>query len=352
VRDCGFGNARIAAGLRSPGCPQCIVAEAIPPGNAYAIRTPGQVDGSWTLGALEQAVITAERHGGGWLPLVFHHICDTNPCPSLSARRSLLNAFARWLAPRRGIGTTVETVGEVTGGPLRPAVSAPAARPHGVVNPSLEILGNSGAVDPVIEAPIAPTRFPLCWMKAAYGQNTVTWQRIRGGHTGRWAMRLIMTGHQSGDAKLIQQFDLGQCSIPVTGGQSYDLATWYKSSALTQFSVYCRTPQGRFLYWTSSPFYPATTQWATATWTTPPLPAGASGLSFGLTLSARGTLITDDYRIGATLPSLTRRILDVTLLALLGLGGAAAGTRALRRRRRAGAPGRPDGQPGPEPGIP
>jgi hypothetical protein len=155
-----------------------------------------------------------------------------------------------------------------------------------------------------------------------------------------------MTSHRNGDAKLIQQFDTGECSIPVTAGQSYNLATWYKSSSRTQFSVYYRTPQGRFLYWTSSPFYPAATQWAKAAWTTPPLPADASGLSFGLTLTRNGSLITDDYNILATPRSLTRGILDVTILVLLGLGAGVAGTRARRRRRRAaGAPQPADEQP-------
>jgi peptidoglycan/xylan/chitin deacetylase (PgdA/CDA1 family) len=331
--ECGFNSARIVVGLRSPGCPTCAVAETIPPRNPYAIRVPGQVDDTWTLATLENVVTTAERHGGGWLPLVFHHICKTSPCFNLAVRLSLLNAFTRWLAQRRDIGTVVKTVGEVIGGPVRPAVGAPAARPHGIIDPLLETLGAPGGVNPTNEAPTRSAPFPVCWMKAAYGQNTVAWRRIRGGHAGPWAMRLSMTSHHSGDAKLIQQFDTGQCSIPVTSGQSYDLATWYKSSALTQFSVYYRVPPGRWLYWTSSPFYPAATQWTKATWTTPPLPAGASGLSFGLTLSRNGSLVTDDYSIGATPRSVTRGILDVTVLALLVLGAGVAGMRALRRRR-------------------
>ena len=339
VRECGFNSARTVIGLRSAGCPLCSVAETIPPRDSYAIRVPGQVDGSWTLAGLEHVVTTAEQHGGGWLPFVFHHLCSAHQCSVLTVRLSLLNAFAKWLARRRDVGTLVKTVGEVVGGPLRPMARAPAAHRHGVTNPSLETLGNSGAVDPVVEAPTMPVLPPRCWMKAAYGQNNVTWLRIRGGHSSRWAMRLTMTRHQSGDAKLIQQFDLGQCSIPVTGGQSYDLATWYKSSSHTQFSVYYRTPQGRFLYWTSSPFYPAATQWAKASWTTPPLPADASGLSFGLALSGKGWLITDEYSILATPRSLTRGILDVTILVLLGLGAGVAGARARRRRRRrAGTP--------------
>jgi hypothetical protein len=171
-------------------------------------------------------------------------------------------------------------------------------------------------------------------MKADYGQNTVSWQRIRGGRGGHWAVRLTMTSHRSGAAGLIQQFDTGQCAIPVVAGQSYNLATWYKSTITTQFSVYYRIPEGRWVYWTSSPFYPAASQWADATWTTPPVPAGASGLSFGLSAATKGSLTTDDYSVLATPLSVTRRILDITLLALVALGGAAAGVRALRRRRR------------------
>ena len=353
VRECGFNSARTVVGLHSPGCPRCAIAETIPPKDPYAIRVPGQVDGTWTLATLENIVTTAERLGSGWVPLVFHHICADSQCSSLAVRLSLFSDFAKWLAQRRDAGTVVKTVGEVIGGPVSPMVSAPAARPHGVIDPVLETLGVPGGVNPTNEAPTQSAPLPLCWMKAAYGQNTVTWQRIRGGYTGRWAMRLTMTSHRNGDAKLIQQFDTGECSIPVTAGQSYNLSTWYKSSALTQFSVYYRTPQGRFLYWTSSPFYPAAAQWAKAAWTTPPLPGDARGLSFGLTLSRNGSLITDDYSILATPRSLLRGILDVTILVLLGLGAGVAGTRALRRRRRgAGVPQPADGQPHPEPAGP
>jgi peptidoglycan/xylan/chitin deacetylase (PgdA/CDA1 family) len=344
VRECGFNSARTVVGLRSPGCPRCTVAESVPPRDPYAIRVPGQADGTLTLAGMENVVTTAERGGGGWLPLIFHHICVASQCSKLAVRLSLLDAFAQWLAQRRDIGTVVETVGEVVGGPLRPMAGAPAAPPHDVINPGLETLGPPGGVNPTNEAPTKSAPFALCWMKAAYGRSSVTWQRIRDGDNGRWAMRLTMTSHRSGDAKLIQQLDLGQCSIPVTAGQSYNLAAWYESSTLTQFSVYYRTPQGRWLYWTSSPFYPAATQWARAAYTTPPVPAGGSGLSFGLTLSRDGSLTTDGHSILVTPRSVTRGIVDIALLVLLGLGAAAAGTRVWRRRLR--------GASAPEPGTP
>jgi hypothetical protein len=161
-------------------------------------------------------------------------------------------------------------------------------------------------------------------------------------------MRLAMTAHHSGDAKLLEQFDLGQCSIPVTAGKSYTVATWYKSTTSTQFSIYYRIPSGRWKYWASSPFYQPAGQWTHAAWQAPPLPAGASGLSFGLTLSRAGVLTTDDYSIGLTQPSTGRRILDITLLALLSLGGAAAVARTLQRRRRRAVQEAADGQRPPE----
>jgi peptidoglycan/xylan/chitin deacetylase (PgdA/CDA1 family) len=338
VRDCGFNSARTVGGLHSPGCPQCTPAETIPPKDPYAVRVPGQVDGQWTLTTLEQLVTGLERSGGGWLPLVFHHICTTSRCSSLPVRLSVVSAFAKWLAPRRSIGTVVETVGQVIGGPVRPMVTQPPAARHGVINAALDKLSDSGAVDPTVEAPSNSVPFPLCWMKADYGQNAVTWKRIAGGHDGPWAMRLTMTSYRSGAAKLIQQFDTGQCSIPVVAGQSYDLGTWYKSTVTTQFSLYYRIPAGRWLYWTSSPFYPAARHWADATWTTPPVPGGGRGLSFGLTLFSKGSLTTDDYSVRATPISVTRRILDITILALLVLGGAAVVLRRRRRRRAAGPP--------------
>ncbi len=336
VRECGFTSARTVAGLRSPGCPQCLPAETMPPKDPYAIRVPGQVDGSWTLATLEGLVTGLERRGGGWLPLVFHHVCDTAHCTTGTIRLSVLDAFAKWLAARRAAGTVVQTVGEVIGGPARPMVTVPVAGWHDVTNPLLETLGNRGGVNPTNEAPTKAAPFPLCWMKGDYGHNVVTWQRIRGGHNGPWALRLTMSSHRSGAATLIQQFDTGQCSIPAAAGRSYDLATWYRSTVVTQFSVYYRTPAGRWRYWASSPFYPATRHWADATWTTPPLPSGGRGLSFGLTLASEGSLLTDEYRIRATPRSVTRGILDVITLVLLGGGGVAAVTRALRRRRSAG----------------
>ncbi|HUY49195.1 MAG TPA: hypothetical protein VMV92_26330 [Streptosporangiaceae bacterium] len=63
-------------------------------------------------------------------------------------------------------------------------------------------------------------------MRGGYGNNTVRWQRTSAAHAGRWAERLVITSHHGGDARLLPEFDLGQCSLPVRAGRCYTLGTW------------------------------------------------------------------------------------------------------------------------------
>ncbi len=332
VRGCGYTSARGVVGLRAPGCPGCALTESIPPRHPMALQTAGEVDSSWTLRALERTVTAAERQGG-WLPLVFHHVCSGSRCGGLALRATMLDSFARWLARRQRLGTVVRTVDQVTGDPARPTPHVPPAAPHGVVNPSLESVASSGAVGASLEATSAsPASTPRCWMEGGYGQNTVRWQHTTDSHGGRWGERLTVTGYHSGDAKLLPQFDLGQCSLPVRPGRSYTLGSWYQSTARTQYSVYYRTWTGRWVYWTSSPYFPASGGWSQARWPTPPVPAGASGLSFGLTLFSGGSLTTDSYSFAATPPDPARRVVDGVLLAALAAAGLVAVARVARRR--------------------
>jgi len=169
-------------------------------------------------------------------------------------------------------------------------------------------------------------------MEGGYGRNTARWQRTTDSHGGHWAQRLTVTGYHSGDAKLLPRFDLGECSLPVRAGRSYTLGTWYQSTARIQYSVYYRTWSGRWAYWTSSPYFQASQGWAQARWATPPVPAGASGLSFGLALFSKGSLTTDSYSFAATAPNLTRRIADWVVLSLVAAAGLAIAGRVARRR--------------------
>jgi peptidoglycan/xylan/chitin deacetylase (PgdA/CDA1 family) len=78
VSQCGFTNARAGGGISSsntnPGPPYI---ETLPPKDALAVRTIA-VDGAnaINLADLENFVTAAAAHGGGWLPITLHDVCD------------------------------------------------------------------------------------------------------------------------------------------------------------------------------------------------------------------------------------------------------------------------------------
>ena len=75
-----------------------------------------------TLADLQGYVTAAEPKGGGWVPLVFHHVCDG--CrPSRSARRRSLRSSTGW----RHAATRCSTVDEVIGGEVTAAGRGAAA---------------------------------------------------------------------------------------------------------------------------------------------------------------------------------------------------------------------------------
>jgi hypothetical protein len=112
-----------------------------------------------------------------------------------------------------------------------------------------------------------------------------------------------MTSHTAGTAKLVPRFDLGQCSLQVAPGRTYQVSAWYKSDVPVFFTVYRRNPIGQWNYWAQSPRRPPSRGWTRATWTTPAVPSAAVAVSFGLTMDSVGTLITDDYGLADNTPT-------------------------------------------------
>ena len=262
------------------GCPGCPVAEDVPPETPYYTKALAEVDRTWTLADLQVPVTTAETSGGGWVQYTFHRVCDG--CDELSISRSLFDEFAGWLATREAShGTVVRTVNQVLTGPARPVVPGPVAAPagpgiNGLKNPSLEAAG------------------PACWSEAGYGINTPTFTTTTNAHSGAAAVQLTVTGHRSGDARLLPTMDLGECAPAVVPGRTYSLRTWYSSTRVVQFAVYYRTAVGSWVYWTAGPWFPASAAYTQAVWAPPEVPAGATALSFGLSLFGNGTLTVDD----------------------------------------------------------
>jgi peptidoglycan/xylan/chitin deacetylase (PgdA/CDA1 family) len=98
VRACGYSSGRRISGAQCPGCP---FAESVPPRDPFATRTPPAVLARDAPTILRRKVAGAQGHGGGWVQLVFHHVCSG--CGTYAITRAHLAGFLGWLAHRRGV---------------------------------------------------------------------------------------------------------------------------------------------------------------------------------------------------------------------------------------------------------
>ena len=117
VKTCGYNSGRGVSGVND----KTVFAESIPPLDVYATRTPPNVKSGTTVATIESFVTGAEQHGGGWVQIVFHHIC--NRCDAYSITLSDFQTFLDWLQPRSANGTVVETTNQIIGGPFNPPVT-------------------------------------------------------------------------------------------------------------------------------------------------------------------------------------------------------------------------------------
>jgi peptidoglycan/xylan/chitin deacetylase (PgdA/CDA1 family) len=130
VKQCGYSSGRTVGDINSiNACTSCPYAETIPPQDPYYLRTPENATTSTTLSTLETYVTNAETHGGGWVILVFHGICDNRCTDTNSLSPSIFTALLDWLQPRSANGTVVRTVDQVMNGtspPPGPDTTPPA----------------------------------------------------------------------------------------------------------------------------------------------------------------------------------------------------------------------------------
>ncbi len=157
-----------------------------------------------------------------------------------------------------------------------------------VLNSSMEIDGNGDGV-------------PDCWSRSGYGISNATFSRVADAHSGFWGEKLVVSSLTSGDRKLVPTLDNGQtsggCSPSATPGTGYQLSAWYRSDAKAQLIAFYRDSSGTWRWWLSIEVPASLIDWRHATYLTPPLPAGANAISFGIGLTTAGTLITDDYSV-------------------------------------------------------
>lgn len=186
---------------------------------------------------------------------------------------------------------------DATGGVVPAPAPPEPATGNLVQNPSLEKLRSSTSSEPV------------CFQQAGAGVagNSAAWSLTSDAHSGSAAERVDVTNWTGGDRKLVptQRGSEQSCLAAVTPGRTYSMWVWYKGSwafsgpSPTKVSIatYYRNASGSWVYWQSSPLFAPTSSWNLANFTSAPLPAGATAISFGLTIAGPGSLTTDDYAL-------------------------------------------------------
>ncbi|WP_233201991.1 galactose oxidase early set domain-containing protein [Cryobacterium sp. Y11] len=135
--------------------------------------------------------------------------------------------------------------------------------------------------------------WPTCFSPAGWGTEA-SWSLIAGPTGGR-AVSVSVNNYVSGDQKLLQT-ETDACAPAVTPGQTYRLGIWHKSTPQGALTVFRHTADGWF-YWGDLGAVPASPSWVEAAATTPVIPPGTDRIVFGISLSANGTLATDDYSL-------------------------------------------------------
>src|SRR5262249_28889043 len=125
VQSCGYQSSRTIGAINSPGDPASAFAETLPPADPYVTQTPDSVENTWTLAQIEALVTQAETHGGGWVQIVFHHVCASRCPDEYSVAPATLSAFLDWLAARAPSGTVTKTVHEALTGTTAPPDTTP-----------------------------------------------------------------------------------------------------------------------------------------------------------------------------------------------------------------------------------
>lgn len=285
VQGCGYNSARGLGGTLGPVCTDCPVAESFTPEDPFLLKAPSQVERDWTLEDL-QAAVTAPGETGGWVMLTFHGMCPYE-CNWIDINEDLFQEFTAWLAERTATtDTVVRTVQNVLGGPKAPAVNGPQPEPAPP--------GRNGIQNADLEQWAGDT--PLCWAQAGYGSNQAEFGRAMGVR-GSAGYGVTMQRYTNGDAKLMPRQDLGTCAPAVSAGHRYSMRLLYSADVRSQFSVHYRDGSGAWHFWVASPYLDPSSQLVPAEWTSPPVPEGATALSFGLALTSEGYVVTDDYEL-------------------------------------------------------
>jgi peptidoglycan/xylan/chitin deacetylase (PgdA/CDA1 family) len=102
VQECGYLSARTIG----------VGPDSIPPFDPFELRAYPYIVNDTSFSKLQRYVSGVRTDGGGWLVLIFHHVCDD--CDFFAASPAVWQRFIPWLAEEQAQGRVkIRTVGEV-----------------------------------------------------------------------------------------------------------------------------------------------------------------------------------------------------------------------------------------------
>lgn len=302
ARESGYTSGRDTNGFDLEDCGKG--PEGLPPEDPFMLRSTRSVneppDGEArrlpadTAGTLLAWVDRAAACGGGWLPLVFHHLhadCSDPEAPeSYCFDFGELERLAGALAPgarcpeegsESCYGIAVATVSDVIG----VTELAPAPEVSGLRNASLERALDSGETE--------------CIRRT--GEGGALFSRSELANTGAASERLELLSSSEELAEIGLQRDFGACAIFSIEGRSYDLSLHYRADPegevpTLRFVTYRLSADYEWLRWESGAEFTARSpgEWVRLVFTTSAVPSDTIAISFGLRQESAGAINVDD----------------------------------------------------------
>lgn len=304
ARESGYTSARDTNGFELGDCARG--PESRPPADPFILRSvrsvneppPGSdlLDPEDTAETLLSWLDATAGCGGGWLPLIFHHLSDdcSNPddpesyCFDFAELDRLAAALTSGTRCPGGDETRcyalqVSTVSEAIGS----TELAPAPEVSGLRNPSLERTLTSGQTE--------------CLQRTGASESAV-FSRSDIANTGEFSERLEIAAPFEESAELGIERDYGACSIFTRAGGSYELSLHYRAAPESpapelRLVTYRLTSDYDWEIWELGESFTADDpgEWVRRATTTSTVPTDTIAISFGLRLESAGTIDVDDF---------------------------------------------------------
>jgi hypothetical protein len=156
-------------------------------------------------------------------------------------------------------------------------------------------------VNPSFETGWTSSTSATCWQIGGVGSGSATLSPSSTAHSGSLAAKLTITSLSSGgNRKVVIDQQSASCAPAVSIGHKYAVSAWYRSSAALLMVVYYRDSGGAWHWWAQSPRWGSSSSWRQMSFTTAAVPAGATALSFGPSLSSTGWMLVDDAAMADT----------------------------------------------------